>query len=80
MADPIRLVAPLTATEQQKIDAVNVLRTQLERTENGKVLSVLVVTKDADDMWTHHRTASMNIREEIGALEALKFELLYRNR
>lgn len=79
MVKPLKLVAPLTATEQIKIDAVEILREELKRAKSGEILGVIVITKDADGMWTHHTTGSISIREEIGAIESLKWDRLYRN-
>jgi hypothetical protein len=43
-------------------------------------LGLIVVTKDADGLWSHATTASLSIREEIGAIECLKFDLIARTR
>ena len=80
MPDPLKLVTPPTATEQNKSDAAKILRAELERAEAGEILAVIVVTKDADGMWTHHTTGAISVREEIGAIESLKWNRLYRTR
>lgn len=76
----IKLVPPPTADEQNRDDSVKVLRTELERAEAGQVRGVIVITKDVDGLWTHHTTGALSIREEIGAIECLKWDRLYRLR
>lgn len=76
----IKLVPPPTADEQNRDDSVKVLRTELERAEAGQVRGVIVITKDVDGLWTHHTTGALSVREEIGAIECLKWDRLYRLR
>ena len=80
MTDVVRLAPKPTASEQNKEDAVTILREELRRAEAGEVLGVFVITKDSDGMWTHHTTGAISVREEIGAIESLKWDRLYRNR
>ena len=79
MTAPVKLVTPPPFDEQNKADAVNLFRDALARAEAGEVLGAIIVTKDTDGMWTHQTTASMSIREEIGALECLKWDRIYRS-
>ena len=79
MNTPVKLVTPLPFDEQNKTDAVALLRQSLARAEAGEVLGVIIITKDSDGMWSHLTTASMSIREEIGALECLKWDRIYRS-
>ena len=79
MSQPVKLVTALPFDEQNKTDAVRLLRDALTRAEAGEVLGTIIVTKDADGMWSHKTTASMSIREEIGALECLKWDRIYRS-
>jgi hypothetical protein len=80
MSTPIKLAPPPTADEQNRQDSVAILRTELERAEAGQVRAVIVITKDADGLWTHHTTGAISVREEIGAIESLKWDRLYRLR
>ena len=75
----IKLVTSLPFNEQNKIDAVNLIKDTLTRADAGEVLGVILITKDADGLWTHQTTASLSIREEIGALECLKWDRIYRS-
>ena len=79
MPDLVKLVTPLPFDEQNKADAAKLLRDALIRAEAGEVLGAIIVTKDSDGMWSHQTTASMSIREEIGALECLKWDRIYRS-
>ncbi|MDE2020531.1 MAG: hypothetical protein KGJ13_09370 [Patescibacteria group bacterium] len=79
MTKPVKLVTPLPFDQQNKADSVKLLRDALDRAERGEVLGVIIVTKDSDGMWSHHTTATMSIREEIGALECLKWDRIYRS-
>ena len=78
MNEPVKLVTALPFNEQNKVESVELLQEALARAESGGVLGVLIVTKDSDGMWSHQTTASMSVREEIGALECLKWERIYR--
>lgn len=80
MSTPIKLAPPPTADEQNRLDSVAILRTELERAEAGQVCAVIVITKDVDGLWTHHTTGAISVREEIGAIESLKWDRLYRLR
>lgn len=75
----IKLVPPPTADEQNRDDSVKILRDELARAEAGDVLGVIVITKDIDGMWTHHTTGCISIREEIGAIECLKWDRIDRS-
>ena len=79
MSKPVKLVTALPFDEQSKVDSVRLLRDALTRAESGEVLGAIIVTKDTDGLWSHQTTASMSIREEIGALECLKWHLIYRS-
>ena len=79
MSAPVKLVTALPFDEQNKADSVKLLREALTRAEAGEVLGAIIVTKDTDGMWSHQTTASMSIREEIGALECLKWDRIYRS-
>ena len=75
----VKLVTPLPFDEQNKTDSIRLLRDALTRAEAGEVLGAIIVTKDTDGMWSHQTTASLSIREEIGALECLKWDRIYRS-
>ena len=79
MNTPVKLVTPPPFDEQNKVDAVALLRGAIVRAEAGEVLGAIIITKDSDGMWTHQTTASMSIREEIGALECLKWDRIDRS-
>jgi len=79
MTAPVKLVTSPPFDEQNKVDAVKTLRDALSRAEAGEVLGVLIATKDSDGMWSHQTTASMGVCEEIGALECLKWDRIYRS-
>lgn len=65
--------------DQNKLDAARILKEVLARAEAGDVLGLIVVTKDSDGMWSHQTTASLSIREEIGAIECLKWDRINRS-
>lgn len=65
--------------DQNKNDSVRILREVLARAEAGDVLGAIVVTKDSDGLWSHQTTASLSIREEIGAIECLKWDRINRS-
>ena len=75
-SDPVKLVP---FDDQNKNDAVRILREVLARAEAGEVLGAIIVTKDSDGLWSHQTTASLSIREEIGAIECLKWDRIYRS-
>lgn len=79
MNTPIKLVAPLTVDEQNKEDSVRILKDELCRAEAGEVRGVIIITKDLDGMWTHHVTGCISLREEIGAIECLKWDRIERS-
>lgn len=76
---PIRLAPPPSFDEQNKAESVKLLRDALERAERGEVLAAILITKDSDGLWSHRTTATLSIREEIGAIECLKWERIYRS-
>lgn len=78
MTEAIKLVPPPTAEEQNRNDSVKVLKAELSRAEVGAVMGVIVITKDVDGMWSHHTTGCISIREEIGAIEFLKWDRINR--
>jgi len=71
---PVKLVTTPPFDEQNKLDSVKLLRDALTRAEAGEVLGAIIVTKDTDGMWSHQTTSSLSIREEIGAIECLKWD------
>ena len=75
----VKLAPPLPFDEQNKADAVKLLQETLSRAEAGEVLGAIIITKDTDGMWSHLTTATLSIREEIGALETLKWDRIYRS-
>ena len=75
----VKLAPALPFDKQNKTDAINLLRSALVRAEAGEVLGAIIVTKDSDGMWSHQTTASLSIREEIGAIECLKWDRIYRS-
>ena len=79
MSAPVKLVTAPPFDEQVKLDSVTLLRSALARAEAGEVLGAIIVTKDTDGMWSHQTTASLSIREEIGALECLKWDRIHRS-
>ena len=79
MSAPVKLVPQPPFDERNKTDAVKLLRETLDRAEAGEILNAIVVTKDTDGMWSHLTTASLSIREEIGAIECLKWDRIYRS-
>jgi len=79
MSAPVKLVTPLPFDAQTKDDAVKLMRGALARAEAGEVLGAIIITKDSDGLWTHQTTASLSIREEIGAIECLKWDRIYHS-
>jgi hypothetical protein len=79
MNTPIKLAPPPTADEQNREDSVKILRAELARAEAGEVRGVIIITKDVDGLWTHHTTGCISIREEIGAIECLKWDRIDRS-
>ena len=76
MSEVVKLTPKPTASEQNKRDATELLREALTRAEAGTVLGAIIITKDTDDMWTHKTTATMEVCEEIGAIEIIKSEII----
>lgn len=37
------------------------------------------MTIKPDGLWTHHTTGGINIREDIGAIECLKWDIIDRS-
>lgn len=77
MAEAVKLVP---FDDQNKTDAVRILQEVLVRAEAGEVLGAIIITKDSDGMWSHQTTASLSIREEIGAIECLKWDRINHSR
>lgn len=78
MAAPIAMVPKPTADAQARASAVAILQKTLKEAEAGSVLECIVVTKDSDGMWTHRTTPTLSVREEIGAIECLKWDRIHR--
>lgn len=74
MAEPLKLVTPATAALEHQQAAIELLREALADAEAGKVMGVIIVSKEVDGGWYHRASGSLNLREEIGALECLKWD------
>lgn len=79
MSDPIKLVTTPPFDEQNKADSVKLLQETLDHAEAGEVIGVIIITKDTDGMWSHRTTSTLSIREEIGAIECLKWDIINRS-
>lgn len=79
MNDTIKLVTSLPFNEEVKQDSIKLLNEALIRAKAGEIGGVILITKDNDGLWSHRTTASLSIREEIGAIECLKWDRIYRS-
>ena len=80
MNEPVKLVPkPAPEVEIAKA-AVDLLREALADAEAGKVLGVIVISKETDGSWYHRASGSLSVREEIGSLEMLKYDRIQRTR
>lgn len=78
MADPVKLVTnPLPAAEIKKA-AVELLQEALSDALAGKVSGVIIISKEVDGSWYHRASGALSVREEIGAIEMLKWDRIAR--
>ncbi len=74
----LKLTTSPPIEDQIKAGAIDLLREALADAEAGKVCGVIVISKETDGSWYHRTTASLSIREEIGAMEVLKWDRIAR--
>lgn len=80
MSNPIKLVAKPTVDQEIRDGAAAILREALADVEAGKVTGVIVLCRETDGMWMHRASATISVREDIGALEMLKWDRIARTR
>jgi 1,4-dihydroxy-2-naphthoyl-CoA synthase len=80
MTEPVRLVPKPTIDEEIRAGVIDLLRDALADAEAGNVTGVIILTSETDGMWGHRSSASLSIREEIGALEFYKHDRIVRTR
>lgn len=78
MNNTVRLVPAPSIEEEIRDSAVALLREALLDAESGNVSGVIIITKEKDGMWGHRVTPSLSVREEIGAIEAYKWDRFAR--
>ncbi len=80
MTGPVKLVPKPTVDAEIRDGAIALLREAIADVEAGKVLGVIVLSKETDGMWMHRASATISVREEIGSLEMLKWDRIARTR
>lgn len=78
MADPVKLVTKATPAVEIQQAAVDLLRQALRDAEDGKVSGVIIISKEVDGTWYHRASGALSVREEIGAMEVLKWDRIAR--
>lgn len=76
MRAPIKLITPPTASAEIQGLAVELLRESLANAESGNVLAVIIITKETDGEWRHLSSGTLTVREQVGALECFKHDLV----
>jgi 1,4-dihydroxy-2-naphthoyl-CoA synthase len=77
MNAPVKLVTSNpTADEEIRASAIQLLEEALADARSGKVVGVVILSKEIDGGWYHRATASLSLRERIGSLELVKFDLM----
>lgn len=76
MAQPVKLITKpsIEVTIQQAV--VKLLQEALVDADAGKVSGIIIVSKEIDGTWYHRASGSFAVREEIGALEVIKHDLI----
>ena len=64
--------------EKLRDDAIGLLRQAIADVEAGKVLGVIVLAKEVGGTWYHRATETISVREDIGAIEILKYDRIRR--
>ena len=78
MSEPVKLVTKPAAAIEIMRAVSDLLREALADAEAGKVTGVIIISKEADGTWYHRTSGSLSIREEIGAIEMLKWDRIQR--
>lgn len=78
--DPVKLVPRLTVGQEIRDGAIAILREAMADVEAGNVLGVIVLCKETDGMWMHRASGTISVREDIGAIEMLKWDRIARTR
>ena len=76
----VKLAPPLGPTDEIKAGAIELLREALADVEAGKVLGVIILSKEVAGTWYHRASGSISVREDIGSIEILKFDRIARTR
>jgi 1,4-dihydroxy-2-naphthoyl-CoA synthase len=74
MSEPIKLVTPPSPAAEIKDAVVDLLCEALIDAQKGKVVGIIILSKEADGGWYHRASGSLSVREEIGAIEILKHD------
>lgn len=75
MGSTVKLIPKPTSDEQTKQSIIACLEAALAEAKDGKLLGLVLVTKDIDG-WGQRASHNLNLHEEIGALEVIKTERL----
>jgi 1,4-dihydroxy-2-naphthoyl-CoA synthase len=78
--DPFKLVPRPTVDQEIRDAAVAILREAIADVVAGKVLGIIVLCKETDGMWMHRASGTISVREDIGAIEMLKWDRIARTR
>lgn len=71
---PVALVTTPPIAEHIKKRAVELLEEALADAREGKVCEVIIISKEIDGDWFHRATGTLSLREQLGALEYLKYD------
>lgn len=78
MTDSIRLIPKPTVDEEIRASVIKLLQEAMADVEAGKVLGVIILSKEVEGTWYHRASGSISVREEIGAIEILKWDRIAR--
>jgi 1,4-dihydroxy-2-naphthoyl-CoA synthase len=74
MSEPVKLVTPAPPAVKIQEAVVDLLCEALIDAQKGKVVGIIILSKEADGGWYHRASGSLSVREEIGAIEILKYD------
>jgi hypothetical protein len=74
MNEPVKLVPKASATAEIKTAVVDLLCETLIDAQRGNILEIIIVAKEVDGGWYHRASGTLSVREQIGALEIIKYE------
>jgi 1,4-dihydroxy-2-naphthoyl-CoA synthase len=74
MSEPVKLVTKPPVADQIQAAGIALLCEALADAEAGKVSGVIIISKETDGSWFHRASGALSVREEIGAIEILKYD------